>query len=50
MITQILSSPNRALQSQGRYSGVLRQLNSSVGTFGTDTLVAATGAIELQPG
>ena len=48
VITQILASPNRALRSPGvsALGACYKQLNSSVGTFGTDTLVAATGAIE----
>jgi hypothetical protein len=48
VITQILSSPNRALQSPraALLGACYKQLNSSVGTFGTDTLVAATSAIE----
>jgi hypothetical protein len=48
VITQILASPNRALRSPGvsALGACYKQLNSSVGIFGTDTLIAATGAIE----
>ncbi len=48
MITQILSHPNSALLSSGAavLGACYKQLNSSVGIFGTDTLMAATGAIE----
>ncbi len=48
VITQILASPNRALRAPGVavLGACYKQLNSSVGTFGTDTLLAATSAIE----
>jgi len=48
VITQILSHPNSALLSSGAavLGACYKQLNSSVGIFGTDTLMAATGAIE----
>ncbi len=48
VITQILSRPNDALQSPGiaALGACYKQLNSSVGIFGTDTLMAATSAIE----
>jgi hypothetical protein len=48
VITQILGRPNDALQSPGTAAlgACYKQLNSSVGIFGTDTLMAATSAIE----
>jgi hypothetical protein len=48
VITQILTNPNDALSAPGVADlGVCyKQLNSSVGQFGTDTLVASTAAIE----
>jgi hypothetical protein len=48
VISQVLSNPNMALRSGGAavLGACYKQLNSSVGTFGTDTLIAATGAIE----
>ncbi len=48
VITQILSHPNGALSAPGVASlgACYKQLNSSVGEFGTDTLQAATKAIE----
>ncbi len=48
VITQILASPNRALRASGvaALGACYKQLNSSVGIFGTDTLMAATSAIE----
>jgi hypothetical protein len=48
VITQILTNPNRALRSPGiaTLAACYKQLNSSVGIFGTDTLIAATKAIE----
>ena len=53
VITQILSDPNRALSGDG-VTGLgtcYKQLNSSVGQFGTFTLQAATKAIEsTSPG
>jgi len=48
VITQILDSPNAALSGQGvnALGDCYKQLNSSVGEFGTATLQAATKAIE----
>ena len=48
VISQILTNPNSALRSPGaeELGACYKQLNSSVGIFGTDTLIAATGAIE----
>ncbi|HET7245194.1 MAG TPA: hypothetical protein VFJ07_10210, partial [Streptosporangiaceae bacterium] len=48
VITQVLSKPNKALSGQGvnALGDCYKQLNSSVGEFGTATLQAATQAIE----
>jgi hypothetical protein len=48
VITQLLANPNRALSAPGVTSlgDCYKQLNSSVGQFGTATLQAATNAIE----
>jgi hypothetical protein len=48
VITQILSSVNAALKPAGvtALSTVYKQLNSSVGLFGTDTLEASTAGVE----
>jgi hypothetical protein len=48
VITQILTSPNKALRAPGvaTLGGCYKQLNSSVGEFGTDTLKFATTGIE----
>jgi hypothetical protein len=48
VITQVLSHPNGALRSPlvSALGACYKQLNSSVGIFGTDTLIAATAAIE----
>jgi len=48
VITQILTNPNPALSGQGvnELGDCYKQLNSSVGEFGTATLQAATKAIE----
>jgi hypothetical protein len=48
VITQILSRPNAALSGRGvaALGDCYKQLNSSVGEFGTATLQAATKAIE----
>jgi hypothetical protein len=48
VVTQVLTHPNRALSEPGlnRLGACYKQLNSSVGDFGTDTLIAATAAIE----
>jgi hypothetical protein len=48
VITQVLASPNKALSGHGVTSlgECYKQLNSSVGDFGTDTLVASTEAVE----
>jgi hypothetical protein len=52
VITQVLTDKNSALS--GRFVTMLgecyKQLNSSVGKFGTDTLIAATAAIESTSG
>ncbi len=53
VITQILTSPNQALRAKGvpALGECYKQLNSSVGIFGTATLQAATKAIEsTSPG
>jgi hypothetical protein len=48
VITQVLASPNKALSGHGvtTLGECYKQLNSSVGDFGTDTLVASTEAVE----
>ncbi|HEX9064235.1 MAG TPA: hypothetical protein VF843_03955, partial [Streptosporangiaceae bacterium] len=48
VITQILTDPNRALSGPGvtELGDCYKQLNSSVGQFGTDTLIASTNAVE----
>jgi hypothetical protein len=48
VITQILTHPNHALAGPGvpQLGACYKQLNSSVGEFGTDTLIASTGALE----
>jgi hypothetical protein len=48
VITQVLTDPNRALAGDGvtDLGACYKQLNSSVGQFGTFTLQAATKAIE----
>jgi hypothetical protein len=48
VITQILSDPNNALSQPGvaQLGACYKQLNSSVGEFGTDTLIASTAALE----
>jgi hypothetical protein len=48
VITQILTDPNSALSQPGvaALGACYKQLNSSVGQFGTDTLIASTAAIE----
>ena len=53
VITQVLSHPNSALSTPGvaDLGACYKQLNSSVGELGTDTLQAATKAIEsTSPG
>jgi hypothetical protein len=53
VITQILTRPNDALSGDGvtALGACYKQLNSSVGQFGTFTLQAATAAIEsTSPG
>jgi hypothetical protein len=53
VITQALSHPNSALSAPGvsQLGACYKQLNSSVGELGTDTLIAATKAIEsTSPG
>jgi hypothetical protein len=48
VISQILSDPNNALSQPGvaQLGACYKQLNSSVGQFGTDTLIASTAGIE----
>ncbi len=48
VITQILADPNRALRNPllTQLGEAYKQLNSSVGEFGADTLTASTNAIE----
>ena len=48
VITEILTNPNDALSAPGvaDLGACYKQLNSSVGQFGTDTLIASTAAIE----
>jgi hypothetical protein len=48
VITQILADPNAALSASGvtKLGECYKQINSSVGEFGTDTLEAATKAVE----
>ena len=48
VITQILASPNAALSPPDvtTLGECYKQMNSSVGDFGTDTLIAATKAVE----
>jgi hypothetical protein len=48
VITQILTDPNGALSRPGvaELGACYKQLNSSVGEFGTDTLIASTAALE----
>ena len=48
VLTQILSDPNHALSRPGvaQLGACYKQLNSSVGEFGTDTLIASTAALE----
>jgi hypothetical protein len=48
VITQILTNPNSALSRPGvaALGACYKQLNSSVGEFGTDTLIASTAALE----
>jgi hypothetical protein len=48
VVTQVLRHPSHALSSPGltALSACYKQLNSSVGEFGTSTMQAATGAIE----
>ena len=50
MITQILTHPNSALSAHRVtvLGACYKQLNSSVGEFGTDTLQAATKAIRSK--
>jgi hypothetical protein len=53
VITQVLSDKNSALRAPSvtRLGECYKQLNSSVGALGTDTLIAATRAIEsTSPG
>jgi hypothetical protein len=48
VITQILSDPNRALSNPAvtALGACYKQMNSSVGQFGANTLVASTNAVE----
>jgi hypothetical protein len=48
VVTQVLTDPTRALRSPGvtALGACYKQLNSSVGAFGTDTLIASTRAME----
>jgi hypothetical protein len=48
VVSQILSDPNRALSAPGvtQLAACYKQLNSSVGQFGADTLIASTNAVE----
>jgi hypothetical protein len=48
VISQVLAQPNRALSSPtvGALGNCYKQLNSSVGEFGTDTLVASTKGLQ----
>ena len=48
VVTQILTDPNHALSQPGvaLLGACYKQLNSSVGQFGTDTLIASTAGIE----
>ena len=48
VITQVLAKPNKALSGSGvnALGDCYKQLNSSVGEFGTATLQASTQAIE----
>src|SRR6266581_3935585 len=48
VISQVLTDPNSALSQPGvaQLGACYKQLNSSVGEFGTDTLIASTAAIE----
>jgi hypothetical protein len=48
VVTQLLARPNHALAAPGvnALGACYKQLNSSVGEFGTSTLQAATAAIE----
>jgi hypothetical protein len=48
VITQVLTHPNHALSRPGvaQLGACYKQVNSSVGEFGTDTLIASTAALE----
>jgi hypothetical protein len=48
VISQVLANPNSALKGSGvaQLGACYKQLNSSVGEFGTDTLQAGTAAVE----
>jgi hypothetical protein len=53
VITEILQAPNAALSAPGvaALGACYKQLNSSVGQFGTDTLIASTaGLVSTSPG
>jgi hypothetical protein len=48
VITQVLTDPNHALSQSGvaQLGACYKQLNSSVGEFGTDTLIASTAGLK----
>ncbi len=48
VITQILTDPNHALSQPGvaQLGACYKQLNSSVGEFGTETMIASTAGLE----
>jgi len=53
VISEILQHPNAALSARGveELGACYKQLNSSVGEFGTDTLIASTAGLEsTSPG
>ncbi|TVT30919.1 hypothetical protein FNH05_28750 [Amycolatopsis rhizosphaerae] len=45
VISQVLASPSPSLKATERLAAVYQQLNSSVGAFATDTLIADTAAL-----
>jgi hypothetical protein len=46
VVSDVLSRPRHALSAVQRLAVAYRQLNSSVGAFGTDTLIASTNALK----
>ena len=46
VVADVLSRPTRSLCTVGRLAAAYRQLNSSVGKFGTGTLIASTNALK----